>query len=202
MAEIPPPRPGGTDEPRAQRAQRVDARSNAESIVKAARTAFEAGEGPSLEEIAARAGVGIATLYRHFPNREALVRAVYHEIYEEQIVPQLAPESFLPAPYESFISISIQVIELLRTAPTSNLAELTAELIQEHLDVFDTLLGGARDAGLVRPDLVAADLPHIIGMVVVGLAVPGLTEAQRSRYLSLMFDGLTPGVPNELPPPA
>lgn len=199
MAEIPPPRPGGSDGPPA-RAQRVDARSNAENIVKAARKAFESGETPSLEEIASRAGVGIATLYRHFPNREALVRAVYHEIYQEQIVPQLAPESFLSSPYESFISISIQVIELLRTAPTANLAELTAELIEEHLDVFDALLGGARDVGLVRPDLVAADLPHIIGMVVVGLAVPGLTEAQRSRYLSLMFDGLTPGEPNELPP--
>ena len=199
MAEIPPPRPGGSEGPRT-RAKRVDARSNAESIVKAARTAFESGETPSLEELASRAGVGIATLYRHFPNREALVRAVYREIYGEQIVPQLAPESFLPAPYESFISISIQVIELLRTAPTANLAELTAELIQEHLDVFDTLLGSARDAGLVRPDLLAVDLPHIIGMVVVGLAVPGLTEAQRSRYLSLMFDGLTPGEPNELPP--
>ncbi len=182
------------------RAQRVDARSNADRIVKVAHAAFQSGASPSLEEIASAADVGVATLYRHFPNREALVRAAYHAIYQDEIVPQLAPEAFLPSLYESFISISVQVIDLLRTAPTSNLAELTADLIEQHLDVFSTLLDGARDEGVVRAARVVEDLPHIIGMIVVGLASPGLNDAQRARYLSLMFDALTPGGPNPLPP--
>jgi AcrR family transcriptional regulator len=182
------------------RAQRIDARSNAERIVKVARAAFTAGESPSLEEIAVSAGVGIATLYRHFPNREALVRAAYHAIYEDEVVPQLSPEKFLPTLRHSFITISVQVIDLLRTAPTTNLAELTAELIEEHLAVFGALLDGARQEGLVRPDLEIEDLPHIIGMIVVGLASPRLDDAHRARYLSLMFDALTPGSNNTLPP--
>jgi AcrR family transcriptional regulator len=189
--------PASTERPRAQR---VDARDNAQRILDVARRAFLAGESPSLEEIAARADVGIATLYRHFPNRESLVRAAYHAIYQDKIVPQLAPERFLPTLRDSFITISVQVIDLLRTAPTSNLAELTAELIEEHLAVFDALLDGARQEGMVRPDLVIEDLPHIIGMIVVGLASPSLDDAHRARYLSLMFDALTPGGNNELPP--
>src|SRR6476619_2783910 len=58
--------------------QRADARRNYERILTAAREAFaEGGESTSLEEIARRAGVGIGTLYRHFPSRQALLEALY-----------------------------------------------------------------------------------------------------------------------------
>jgi AcrR family transcriptional regulator len=57
---------------------RADARRNYEKVLAAAREAFaEGGESTSLEEIARRAGVGIGTLYRHFPNRQALLEALY-----------------------------------------------------------------------------------------------------------------------------
>src|SRR3954451_25264817 len=60
------------------RPKRADARRNYEKVLAAAREAFAAGgESTSLEEIARRAGVGIGTLYRHFPNRQALVEALY-----------------------------------------------------------------------------------------------------------------------------
>src|SRR3982074_3189713 len=66
------------------RPQRADARRNYEKVLTAAREAFaEGGESTSLEEIARRAGVGIGTLYRHFPNRQALLEALYvHEVEE------------------------------------------------------------------------------------------------------------------------
>lgn len=181
------------------RAQRIDARSNAERIVKVARAAFTSGESPSLEEIAAAADVGIATLYRHFPNREALIRAAYHAIFDDEIVPQLAPENVLPEFRHAFIVISVQVIDLLSAAPTSNLAELTAELIADHMDVFDVLLKGAQDNGDIRTDLTIEDVPHILGMLVVGLATPTLDDQSRSRYLALMFDAFKPGHTGELP---
>jgi AcrR family transcriptional regulator len=186
--------------PARARAQRVDARSNAERIVKVARGAFLSGASPSLEEIAATADVGVATLYRHFPNREALTRAAYHAIFDEEIIPQLAPAAVLPAFRDAFIGVSVRVIELLSAAPTSNLAELTAELIQDHIDVFAMLLEGAQEQGDIRMDLTIDDVPHILGMLVVGLATPNLDEASRARYLALMFDALKPGNTGELPP--
>src|SRR5246127_5013405 len=60
------------------RPKRADARRNYEKVLAAAREAFaEGGEDTSLEEIARRAGVGIGTLYRHFPSRQALLEALY-----------------------------------------------------------------------------------------------------------------------------
>src|SRR3954470_6549679 len=66
------------------RPKRADARRNYEKVLAAAREAFaEGGESTPLEEIARRAGVGIGTLYRHFPNRQALLEAVYVDEVEE-----------------------------------------------------------------------------------------------------------------------
>ena len=66
------------------RPKRADARRNYEKVLSAAREAFlEGGEATSLEEIARRAGVGIGTLYRHFPNRQALLEALYADEVEE-----------------------------------------------------------------------------------------------------------------------
>src|SRR5213080_4596744 len=60
------------------RPKRADARRNYDKVLAAAREAFaEGGESTALEEIALRAGVGIGTLYRHFPNRQALLEALY-----------------------------------------------------------------------------------------------------------------------------
>ena len=165
-----------------------------------ARAAFVAGKSPSLEEIAAAADVGVATLYRHFPNREALVRAAYHAIFDDQIVPQLAPENVLPELRDVFISLSVQVIDLLSAAPTSNLAELNANLIQEHLELFAMVLEGAQEQGDIRKDIGIDDVPHILGMLVVGLSNPKLNAQSRARYLALMYDALKPGHGDELPP--
>src|SRR5256886_17069951 len=68
----------------AARPMRADARRNYEKVLAAAREAFaEGGESTALEEIARRAGVGIGTLYRHFPNRQALLEALYVDEVEE-----------------------------------------------------------------------------------------------------------------------
>lgn len=182
------------------RAQRIDARSNAQRIVSVARGAFLAGEAPSLEEIAAKSEVGVATLYRHFPNREALVRAAYHAIFEDQVIPLLAPELMLPAFRDIFIDVSVRVIGMLSAAPTSNLAELNAEIVQEHLDVMAVLLQAAQEHGDIRTDIGIEDVPHILNMLVVGLSDPSLDARSRARYLALMYDALKPGNTGELPP--
>lgn len=190
----------GKQPPERPRAQRIDARSNAQRIVNVARAAFMAGQNPSLEEIAAAADVGVATLYRHFPNREALVRAAYHAIFDEEILPKMAPENVLPSFRDAFIDVSARVIELLSAAPTSNLAELNAELIEDHLDLFTILLEGTQAQGDIRMDIGIEDVPHIVGMMVMGLATAKLDAEGRARYLALMYDALKPGHGDELPP--
>src|SRR5947209_13415146 len=71
-------------QPLISRPKRADARRNYEKVLAAAREAFaEGGESTALEEIARRAGVGIGTLYRHFPNRQALLEALYVNEVEE-----------------------------------------------------------------------------------------------------------------------
>src|SRR5215217_7437346 len=70
--------------PLLERPKRADARRNYDKLIAAARDAFaELGTSASLEEIARRAGVGIGTLYRHFPSRQDLLEAVYVEEVEE-----------------------------------------------------------------------------------------------------------------------
>src|SRR3954467_9062642 len=84
-----------------ERPKRADARRNYEKVLVAAREAFaEGGESTALEEIARRAGVGIGTLYRNFPNRQALLEALYIDEVEE--VCRSAAELDGGEPWESF----------------------------------------------------------------------------------------------------
>ena len=84
-------------QPLLTRPKRADARRNYEKVLAAAREAFaEGGESTSLEEIARRAGVGIGTLYRHFPSRQALVEALYLDEVED--VCRSAASSRAPIP--------------------------------------------------------------------------------------------------------
>src|SRR5664279_1228282 len=72
------------DQPHRPRPKRADARRNYDKVLTAARDAFaESGASTSLEEIARRAEVGIGTLYRHFPSRQALLEAVYVDEVED-----------------------------------------------------------------------------------------------------------------------
>src|SRR3954449_13568795 len=83
------------------RPKRADARRNYDKVLAAAREAFaEGGESTALEEIARRAGVGIGTLYRHFPNRQALLEALY--VGEVEEVCRSAAELEGAEPWEAF----------------------------------------------------------------------------------------------------
>src|SRR5689334_24275830 len=87
-------------QPGVRRPQRADARRNFDALIAAARDAFAAdGAGASLEDIARRAGVGIGTLYRNFPTRDALVEAVYVE--EVEAVVRAAEDAASLEPWEA-----------------------------------------------------------------------------------------------------
>ena len=96
-----------------ERPKRADARRNYEKLLTAAREAFaEGGEATSLESIAERAGVGIGTLYRNFPNRQALIEALYVDEVEE--VCRTAAELEVADPWEALNSWLERVVAIRR----------------------------------------------------------------------------------------
>lgn len=150
---------------------RKDARLNLERVLAAAKECFaEEGSAVKMEEVAARAGVGVGTLYRRFSNRGALVQAVYDDAVE-----QAATEATLLAteadPWEALARWCRAYVDLLATKRTllSELAPLLerqpelAEAQRRRARVFFTLfLERAQAAGAARPGIDAADVVALL----------------------------------------
>ncbi|GAA2658453.1 TetR/AcrR family transcriptional regulator [Streptomyces lunalinharesii] len=189
---------------RTPRARRVDARSNVERIVAAGRAVLGSGEG-SLDRIASEAGVGIATLYRHFPNREAIVRAVLDDILGTDLLPLVEAATDSAHPRQSLQDVATRLLELITDERglvtfASNFADVAVDALQQFSDSLAPLLARAQEAGEVRDDLTAADIPHFLVMGIAGLALPGTTASMRARFIALLFDSLHPAQATPLPP--
>jgi len=178
-----------------ERPKRADARRNYEALLTAAREAFaEGGEATSLESIADRAGVGIGTLYRNFPNRQALIEALYVDEVEE--VCRTAAELETADPWEALNSWLDRVIAYVATkqvlaAELVNYLDKDAQLFQSCrtslYSAGEPLLKRAQDAGVVRPDVEIGEVIHLV----VGIAkVPSADPAQTEHVLRLALDGL------------
>jgi AcrR family transcriptional regulator len=177
------------------RPKRADARRNYEKVLAAAREAFaEGGESTSLEEIARRAGVGIGTLYRNFPNRQALVEALYVNEVEE--VCRSAAELEGADPWEALNGWLERLIAYLATkralaAELLNYLDKDAPLFQAcRASLFaagEPLLKRAQDAGVVRPDVEFSEVMHIV----MGIGkVPASDPRQTDHILRIALDGL------------
>jgi AcrR family transcriptional regulator len=185
-----------TTETLVSRPKRADARRNYDKVVAAAREAFaEGGESTALEEIARRAGVGIGTLYRHFPNRQALLEAVYVEEVEE-VCRSAAEFETGGDPWESLNGWFDGVIAYLATKRALahellNYLDLDAPLFQvcrtSLFDAGDPLLRRAQEAGAVRPDVTIGEVMQMI----VGIGkIPTSDPAQTERLVRIALDGL------------
>ncbi|WP_448062502.1 TetR/AcrR family transcriptional regulator [Cellulomonas hominis] len=187
-------------------ARRADATSNAARIVAAARRVFTSGDGlGSLEEIAREAGVGIATLYRHFARREALASAVYTQLFDDELGPALERARQDPSPVHGLKAAAEALLAVLSrahglVASTANLAVLTGELLQRFAEPIDEIVVKAQKAGEIRTDIQTDDIPRLLVMIIAGLTVPGLSAGAQHRYLTLVFDGLSPQNATPLPP--
>jgi AcrR family transcriptional regulator len=186
-----------TDDPRPRR-PRADAVRNRGRIVDAARIVFtERGTDASLEEIAKRAGVGIGTLYRHFPTRPDLVVAVYREQVERL---QALADELLEAPSPGD-ALARWLHEQLENAATCR--GLGAEAMLAMLDVPDdepspcesmrrsgaALLARAQDAGAVRSGVDADDLVRMVQAVVLA-AEDSPDHETAERLFALVLDGI------------
>jgi len=176
-----------------QRPMRADARRNHDNLVGAARSLFtEEGTSAPLEDIAELAGVGIGTLYRHFPTRQALLEAVY--VGEVEAIARAADDLSALPPWDA---LSQWLRQYLRFAATKR--ALNEALVEEapESDVFDTcraaMLGAgtalverAQREGVVRTD---TDFIDVVRMV-AGIAMVPTDDAQKERLLALALDGL------------
>jgi AcrR family transcriptional regulator len=192
---VPPPVTGDADSARPMRA---DARRNYDKLVAAARKVFlEQGGGASLEAIAKEAGVGVGTLYRHFPKRIDIVEAVYREDVDglvasaEELVAELEPWPALVAWLEAFVryaSTKRTFLSELHEAFEENpqLRLTSRERIEGAIDV---VLRRAQEAGVVRTDLDGSDLMQLLGSMCMSVT---LTQDQSQRLLGMIQDGLRP----------
>jgi AcrR family transcriptional regulator len=187
--------------PEDTRPLRADARRNRERLLEVARQTFAAGApgDASLEGIARDAGVGVGTLYRHFPTREALVAAVFEtelSALGDEAAGLLAEH---PADvalrrwmdrYGAFVATKRGMAETLRDVLSSPAYEpgVTRRRLREALVML--LEAGARD-GTLRDDVDATDV--VLSMAGVFLATARLDDpAPAGRMLDLLVDGLRP----------
>jgi len=152
-----------------------------------------------LEEIAKQAGVGIGTLYRHFPTREALVEAVYHDQEDRlrtgalELLTTLPPTEALRLWMDLFVDWAVTkhgMIDTLRVIMSSGRLEF-AQTRAELVAVVDMFLEAGVTAGDIRPD---ADAETIAATLAGILTVAGQSEQrdQAARMLNLLVDGLRP----------
>jgi AcrR family transcriptional regulator len=184
--------------PSAARKPRADAQRNRDSLLEAAKAAFaEAGPEASLDEIARRAGVGIGTLYRHFPTRDAVVEAVYRRQVQQladaapRLIESLAPAEALRAWMRLFIDYiaAKRVIAPALKSLVGGGSALYADSSARINDAMALLVGRARASGDIRPDADSADLLRaLIGFAYVNSAPDW--EASARRLIDLLIDGL------------
>jgi AcrR family transcriptional regulator len=177
------------------RPKRADAQRNYDRVVAAAREAFGArGASTSLEEIARRAEVGIGTLYRNFPNRQALLEAVY--VGEVEDICRSAAEFDELEPFEALRGWMHQVVGYLVTKQA--LAQELLDFLDRDAALFqccrtslfaagEPLLSRAQAAHAVRPDTNLAEIIQMVG----GIAKIVTPEPEQvHRILDLALDGL------------
>ncbi|MFC3997657.1 TetR/AcrR family transcriptional regulator [Nocardiopsis sediminis] len=198
-SNTPPTRDDAPAPDAAGRPVRRDARRNRENLIAAARDAFAAADGPvALEAIARRAGVGIGTLYRHFPTREELVAAVYASELDDVAasVPVLLDRH--PADvalrawigrYATFAATKRGMQDTLRAGFASGaIAPPSRERVTAGIAAF--LERGAAEGTLradVDPDDVATLLVGVLFAIMAGDA-----QGRTDRLLDLITDALRP----------
>jgi AcrR family transcriptional regulator len=180
------------------RKPRADSARNRQSLIDAAKEGFTAvGLNVSLEEIARRAGVGIGTLYRHFPSREAVMEAVYRREVEQlaESVPQLLESCPAGEALHKWMHLFVDYIATKRLiAPslgdvatrTSPHHATSSELITR---AITTLVKRAVERGDVRKDIDPSDL--LRALVGVSYRNPDAGwEASARRLVDILMDGL------------
>jgi AcrR family transcriptional regulator len=189
------------------RKPRADGQRNRERLMEAAKAAFaEVGADVSLEEIARRAGVGIGTLYRHFPTRDAIVEAVYRrEVWQlassaERLLGEVRPGDALHQWMRLFVDYiaTKKVIASALSALVGGTGDLYAASGAQITGAMSLLVQRAAAAGDIRADADPEDLLRALIGFTYGANGPGW-QASALRLIDLLTDGLKPQRPSVSP---
>jgi AcrR family transcriptional regulator len=199
-----------TTTPETHRPMRADAVRNRQRVLESAAAALaESGPDVALEEIAARAGVGIGTLYRHFPDRSALLVAVYREGFDTlaALGEELASSDDPRAALQHFLEANLEFSRSHRALAADVIRSALDQLAADRPDAVDLespcqllcargaeLLNRAQEAGAVRADV---DIDQVMRLV-AGIAMAtdectGSRQHSGRHLLALVFDGLQAG---------
>jgi AcrR family transcriptional regulator len=192
---VPSAEPTATAAPPA-RPMRADARRNYDRLIETARALLTERSGEvSLEEIAKGAGVGIGTLYRHFPTRLDLLEAVYREDVEALWLSAQSLASSEPEwdALDRWLHLYIGYAATKRVL-FQELVEAVGKdsaLLTHSRQVINTaageLLGSAQQAGVARADVEPSDLLRLVGGCTM---MPHLEPGQQERMLQIVLDGI------------
>ncbi|GAA4214876.1 TetR/AcrR family transcriptional regulator [Actinocatenispora rupis] len=184
---------------RAMRPMRADARRNYERLLSVARDTFtEHGADASLDDIARRAGVGPGTLYRHFPNRDALLGAVLADWVEDLRgqATELCSDPTPDAALERWLGLLLGHLTTYKglaaaiIASTGEDHSALAHACDPIHDTGATLVTRAQSAGTVRADVTAADIHRMVhGIALITENLPDRDDAAR-RMLAVLTAGL------------
>jgi len=191
---------------------RADAARNRELIIAAAASVFaERGLDAATAEIAHRAGVGEATLFRRFPSKDDLIDAIIETRMEEfaALADATASEPDPAVALERFMQDLVKQFSrdrgFFEAAGERCMTDPRFQPLRERaLDAVGRLLGGAQDAGAVRRDLSPSDISFLAGSALYAMEVskPGLREDLWKRYLRVILDGMKPEGASKLRPGA
>lgn len=182
---------GTSETPRVARPQRASSRQKFDALIAAARDVFgNDGVNGSLEEIARRAGVGIGTLYRNFPTRQALLEAVY--VDEVEALARVADELGDLDPWDALVIWLRQFVGYATTkrAVVEGL-NLDSPMFGACIALIhragEPLLKAAQDAGKARNDVGFDDVRLLINSIASSNVAD---DAQRERVLGMALDGI------------
>ncbi|HEX4197435.1 MAG TPA: TetR/AcrR family transcriptional regulator [Caulobacteraceae bacterium] len=182
----------------AGRKPRADGLRNRERLVEAAKAGFaETGPEVSLEEIARRAGVGIGTLYRHFPTRDAIVEAVYRREVQQladgatRLLGSLSPGRALHEWMRLFLDYiaTKKLVGPALAAMVGGTSELYAASGARITEAVTLLVERAVANGDIRPDVDPMDVLRALVGLTYGNSDPGW-EASARRLIDILMDGL------------
>jgi len=194
-------RPTGTGEGDAAegggRPLRADARRNRLKVIDAAQVVFsERGPDARMEEVAEKAGVAVGTLYRHFPNKEALLEALiaerlgqWIEVARDVLHREVEPWEAFSRVMRLLTSMAYEDRAFAHVVPLLGDEGEVGEAKRRVRTLLEELVHKAQEAGKMRQDVGAEDLPPLfMGMV---LATPhGFSPGRQERYVQIILDGL------------
>lgn len=188
--------------------KRADARRNYDRLLAAAAAAFaeHGADDVSLEEIARRAGVGIGTLYRHFPARQALLEAVYKdqvdglEALASKLLTSESPGLALAEWMRAFLAFA-RTKRSLSAALIATLgkdSEVLSACSKTLRDCTDAVLSRAQDAGEAQPEVRSADVLRLTHALIMATDASPADPDQPERLVNLLIGSvLVPRVPEE-----